>query len=201
MRAQAAVAKITQDPERGALASDGPGPQNVDIPDIGVALTWGFVHAVRPGEGTAISRKEMTLGPIRNQLVRAAAVSALGVTAMAGFIAPASAAQVAASAHMTSVAPAAKPNTDIKASPVRWVPKTLTAPPTKGTCSATNYSFSVTNKTKTAKTIQYKSGTKKKTLGTLKAGKKGGVCATGSKGAKGKFYIKGSTSVLTVTLS
>ena len=142
------------------------------------------------------------MGSIRNQLVRAAAVGALGMTAMAGFIAPASAAQAtAAAAHMTGVAPAAKPNTNIEGSPAKWAPAKLTAAPVKGTCSGTNYSFSVDNKTKKSQVIQYKSGSSKKTLGTLKKGEKAGICATGAKGAKGTFYIKGSKSVLTVTLS
>jgi hypothetical protein len=142
------------------------------------------------------------LGSIRNQLVRAAAVGALGVTAMAGFIGPASASQVAATtAHMTGMAHAAKPSTIIEGSPAKWVPTKLTAAPTKGTCSATNYSFSIDNKTTKSQTVQYKSGTKKKTLGTLKASEKTEVCGSGAKGAKGTFYIKGSKSVLTVTLS
>lgn len=141
------------------------------------------------------------MGSIRNQFVRAAAVGALGVTAMAGFIAPASAAQVAAAAHMTGVAPAAKPNTNLEGSPAKWSPTKLTAAPVKGTCSKTNYSFSVDNKTKKTQTLQYKSGSTKKLLGTIKASEKAGICATGSKGAKGTFYIKGSKSVLTLTLS
>jgi hypothetical protein len=142
------------------------------------------------------------LGSIRSQLVRAAAVSALGVTAMAGFIAPASASQLAvAGARMAGPAVAAKPNTNIEGSPAKWVPAKLTAAPIKGSCTKTNYSFSIDNKTTKAQTVQYKSGTTKKTLGTLKAGQKAGVCATGAKGSKGTFYIKGASSVLTVTLS
>jgi hypothetical protein len=143
------------------------------------------------------------LGSIRNQLVRAAAVGALGVTALAGFIAPASAAQVAAAAaaHMTGTAPAAKPNTNIEGSPAKWVPTKLTAAPVTGSCSKTNYSFTIDNKTTKTQTVQYKSGSTKKTLGKLTKSEKAGVCLTGGKGAKGTFYITGSSSVLTVTLS
>jgi hypothetical protein len=142
------------------------------------------------------------LGSIRHHFVRVAAVSALGVTAMAAFIAPASAAQMTATAaaHMTGAA-ASKPNTDIEGSPAKWDPAKLTAPPTTGKCSKTNYSFTITNKTTKSQTVQYKSGTTKKTLGTLTKGEEAGVCTTGSKGAVGTFYIKGATSVLTVTLS
>lgn len=142
------------------------------------------------------------MGSIRNQLVRAAAVSALGVTAMAAFIAPASASQVAATAtHMTGAAPAAKPNTNIQGSPATWSPAKLTAPPATGTCSATNYSFTITNKTTKTQTIQIKSGSAKKTVGKLAAGKNGPICLTGKKGESGSFYLVGSTSVLSVTLS
>ena len=139
---------------------------------------------------------------IKSHLVRTAAAGAIGVAAMAGFIAPASAAQRApAAVHMSGAAAAAKPNTNIAGTPAKWSPTKLTAAPTKGTCSGTNYSFSITNKTKKSQTVQDKSGSTKKKLGTLKAGQKDGVCATGAKGAKGTFYIKGSKSVLTVTLS
>ncbi|HEX4060268.1 MAG TPA: hypothetical protein VHY58_04520 [Streptosporangiaceae bacterium] len=140
---------------------------------------------------------------IKSHLVRTAAVGALGVAALAGFIAPASAAQAApAAAHMSAaVAAKAKPNTNIQGTPAKWSPTKLTAAPTKGTCSGTNFSFSITNKTKKSQVIQEKVSGKKKSLGTLKASQKAGICLTGAKGAKGMLYIKGSTSVLTITLS
>lgn len=139
----------------------------------------------------------------KNHLVRAAAVAAFGVTAVAGSVAPASAAQVAAP-HMTvtAVAVAAKPNTSIKGSPAKWNPAKLTVKPITGTCSFKNYSFTMTNQTKKSQTILYKTGSKpKKTLGTLKKGEQARLCGKGAKGSKTKFFIKGAKSVLTVTLS
>jgi hypothetical protein len=59
----------------------------------------------------------------------------------------------------------------------------------------------VDNKTTKSQTIQIKPGSRKKKLGTPPKGEKAGVCATGAKGAKGTFYIEGSSSVLTVSLS
>jgi hypothetical protein len=138
---------------------------------------------------------------IKSQLVRAAAAGAIGVAAMAASVAPASAAVHGPAAVHLAGAVAAKPNTDIEGSPAKFAPAKLTAPPTKGTCSKTNYSFSVDNKTKKSQTLQDKSGSTKKTIGTLKAGEKAGICLTGSKGAKGTLYIKGSSSTLAVTLS
>jgi hypothetical protein len=139
---------------------------------------------------------------IRNPLTRAAAAGAIALGAAAGFAAPASASALPAAVHLSAAATAAaKPNTTISGSPAKWSPAKLTAPPVKGTCSKTNYSFTVTNKTKKTQTIQYKSGAAKKTLGTVKAGVKAGVCARGSKGAKSDLYLKGSKSVLAVTLS
>jgi hypothetical protein len=139
---------------------------------------------------------------IKRHFVRTAVVGALGVTALAGFVAPASAVQVAAPHMANAPAVAAKPNTNIEGGPLRWVPNKLTAPPTSGTCSSTNYSFSITNRTAKAHEILYKIGTNpKKVLGTLKAHQKAAICDKRAKGSKTKFYIKGSTSVLTVTLS
>ena len=143
---------------------------------------------------------------IKNQLIRVAAVGAVGVAAMAGFVAPASAGT--ASMHVHAALAGARvavtgPNTVIKGSPAKWNPTKLTGPPVKSgsTCSAKNFTFSITNKKTKAETIQYNTGSGKKLLGTLKAGGKAFVCGSGPKGAKAKFYIKGTTSVLTVTLS
>jgi hypothetical protein len=61
--------------------------------------------------------------------------------------------------------------------------------------------WTITNKTKKTQTIQAKVGSKKQTLGKLKAGQKAGLCVAGKKGAKGDFFIKGSKSKLVVTLS
>jgi hypothetical protein len=143
------------------------------------------------------------VGSLKTQIIRLSTAGALAVVTMAGVVAPASAAQRApAAVHMSSaVAAKAKPNTNIQGSPAKWSPTKLTAPPTKGTCSGTNFSFSITNKTTKSQVIQEKVSGKKKALGTLKASQKAGICLTGAKGAKGNLYIKGSASVLTVTLS
>jgi hypothetical protein len=139
---------------------------------------------------------------IKTHLVRAAAVGALGVTAVAGFVAPASAAQTAAPHMSAALAVASVPNTNIKAGPLRWSPTSLTVKSYKGTtCTSAKVSFTITNKTTKTQAIQEKTSSGKTTIGSLKAGKKAGICVLGAKkGAKGKLYIKGSTSVLTITV-
>lgn len=138
---------------------------------------------------------------IRNSLGRASAIGILSMTAVAGFVAPASASVAPLTARMGVTPAATGPNTTISGSPAKWNPTKLTAPPTVGTCSATNYTFSITNKEKVTETILVKEGTTKKKLGTVAAGTKTAICGSGAKGAKATFYIKGSKSVLTVTLS
>lgn len=143
---------------------------------------------------------------IKTQLIRAAAVGAVGAAAMAGLAAPASAASASAGMHTSLAAvqvAATGPNTKILGGPLRWSPTKLTGPPIKpgSTCSGTNNTFTITNKTSVTRTILVKTSSGKKVLGKVGAGKKAAVCGTGSKGAKAKFFIKGSTSVLTVTLS
>lgn len=173
----------------------------MDIPDTGDAPGWEVPHSGPPAGARGSTTKETELVSIKNHLVRTAAIGALGLATTIGFVAPASASQTA-SAHLAGIAAAAKPNTNIQGSPAKWNPTKLTAAPIKGTCSAKNFSFSITNKTSKTQTIQFKSGTGgKKTLGSLKKGQKGAVCATGSKGAKATFFIKGAKSTLTVTLS
>jgi hypothetical protein len=147
----------------------------------------------------------MEMVSIRTRIGWVMVPSALGVAVMAGFVAPASAAQMPA-VHIGSAVhtAATRPNTNIKGSPATWNPTKLTASPIKKgtTCSGGNYSFSIANKTTKPKTILYKTRTSpKKLLSTLKAGVKLAVCATGPKGAVFKLFIKGATSVLTVTLS
>lgn len=140
---------------------------------------------------------------IRNSLGRVSAVGILTVTAAAGFVAPASASVAPLTAHMAAAAPSVTgPNTTIKGAPPAWHPTSLTGPPASGTCSSTNFTFSITNKEKMAETILVKTGSNPKTkLGVVKAGAKVVVCGSGPKGAKAKFFIKGAKSVLTVTLS
>jgi hypothetical protein len=140
---------------------------------------------------------------IKKHLVRTAAVGALGVTAVAGFVAPASAASVAAP-HLVSagVAVAAAPNSNIQGSPAKWSPTKLSVATHKGTkCTTAKVSFTITNKTKKAQAVQEKSGSGKTTIGTVKPGKKAGICVlNASSGAKGQLYIKGSKSVLIITV-
>jgi hypothetical protein len=130
-------------------------------------------------------------------------MGAVGVASVACFMAPASAATV--SPHATVAAgihaAASKPNSNLSGTKAAWKPTKLTAAPTTGTCSKTNYSFTITNDTTKSQVIQYKSGTGKKTLGTLKAKEKAGVCLTGTKGEEGILYAKSSGAALTVTLS
>lgn len=132
---------------------------------------------------------------IRNQLVRATAVTGLGLAVMAGFVAPASAAPVAAS-HVGAVGTAATasgPNTNIQGSPATWSPNRLTVETATGTCSTTNNSFTITNTTSTSQTISSAAGSE-----TLTPGQVACICAaqTGTY----TVNIDGSSSVLTVTV-
>ena len=140
---------------------------------------------------------------IRNTLGRVSAVGIIALTAAAGFAAPAASASVAPSftAHVASAPAVTGPNTTISGTPAAWHPTKLTGPPATGTCSGTNFTFSITNKKAVAKTILVKVGTTKQKLGVVPAGKKVAVCGSGPKGATAKFFIKGASSVLTVTLS
>jgi len=136
---------------------------------------------------------------------RASAIGVLAAATMAGFVAPALASPAPATSHMTmtissNVAPAAKPNTNIQGKPANWHPDKLTVAPVSK-CSATSYSFSITNKSGKSQTIQEKTSSGKKALGTLPAGKKGDICSSGPKGAKGTLYIKSSGKAFTETLS
>jgi hypothetical protein len=140
---------------------------------------------------------------IKNQIIRVSTAAALAAVAVTGFVAPASAATAGVHATVAGVHVAATgPNTNITGSPAKWDPTTLTAKPvTSKKCSTTNFSFSVSNTTKKTQTVQDKVSGKKQTLFTLKTKTAEAVCVTGPKGASGMLYIKGSKSVLTVTLS
>ncbi len=137
---------------------------------------------------------------IKNQLIRAAAVGAVAAAAIAGVVAPASA---SAGMHVAAVTRVAVkgPNTNITGSPAKWMPTKLTGPPITGKCTATNFTVSMTNKTKKAQSIQVNTGTGKMPFTKIPAGKAVAVCGKGPKGAKAMFFITGSKSVLTVTLS
>jgi hypothetical protein len=128
---------------------------------------------------------------IKSQLV-GAAVGALGVAAMAGFVAPVSAAQ-AATAH-----PAAKgPHTNITGSPAKFVPNKLTVKPVTGKCSATNNSFSGTNKTTKSQTVLGPGGPT-----TLKPGQTKYACVPKSAaGHTFKAKLKSSGAVLTIKVT
>jgi hypothetical protein len=132
--------------------------------------------------------------------------SVVGVLSVAGFIGPVTSASAAAapSAHvgMVGIATLALPNANVKGSPPKWSPTKLRVKPHSFTkCTRAKLAWTITNRTKKAQTIQQKVGSKKETLGKIKAGGKAGLCAQGPKGAKGLFFIKGSKSKLTVTLS
>jgi hypothetical protein len=129
---------------------------------------------------------------IKSQLA-GAAVGALGVAAMAGFVAPISAAQ-AATAH-----PAAKgPHTNITGSPAKFVPNKLTVKPVTGKCSATNNSFSGTNKTAKSQTVLVKGMAST----TLKPGQTKYACVPKSAaGHTFKAKLKSSGAVLTIKVT
>ncbi len=162
------------------------------------------MHNTCPAVGTAgqDEAKGNILLSIRNSLGRVAAIGMLTMTAAAGFAVPASASVAPLTARMAAAPSVTGPNTTIKGTPAAWHPTSLTGPPVSGTCSATNFTFSITNKESVAETILVKVGTNPKTkLGVVKAHTKAAICGSGPKGAKAKFFIKGSKSVLTVTLS
>lgn len=140
----------------------------------------------------------------KSHIIRVSTTAALAAVAVAGFVAPASAATAGVHATVAGAHVAAKgPNTNIQGSPAKFSPTKLTAKPvTSAKCSTTNYSFSVSNLTKKSQAVQEKTSTgTKKTLFTLKPKTGEALCVTGAKGAKGQLFIKGSKSVLTVTLS
>lgn len=138
---------------------------------------------------------------------RASVIGVLAATTVAGFVAPAMAAPVApASTSLAtmslaaSVTPNAKPNTTIEGKPVNWHPNKLTVAPVSK-CNSTTYSFTITNKSGKAQVIQEKTSSGKKTIGTIGKGKKGAICSSGPKGAKGTLYLKADGKAFTETLS
>ena len=104
---------------------------------------------------------------------------------------------------MAGVATAALPNANVKGSPARWSPTKLTVTPRNFTrCTARKIVWTITNKTARTQTIEVKTGTApRKTLGSLSAGQRVGVCAKGPAGSRAIFIIKGSRSRLAVTLA
>jgi hypothetical protein len=142
---------------------------------------------------------------MKNPLARALTVGVLALGTMAGVIAPASAASTAsgsAGAGLARVTVAAKPNVNIKGAPAAWSPAKLTVTPKPfTTCTAAKVVWTITNRTKKPAVISWRVGTgPKMLLGTLPAGQKAGVCSKGPAGTKESFSIKGSKSVLHLTL-
>ena len=142
---------------------------------------------------------------IKNPLARAITVGVLTLGTMAAVIAPASAASTASGtvgAGLAGVAVASKPNVNIKGAPAAWSPTKLTVTPKNfTTCTASKVVWTITNQTKKPAVISWRVGTgPKMALGTLSAGQKGGICSKGPAGTKESFSIKGSTSVLHLTL-
>lgn len=140
---------------------------------------------------------------ITKRLGRTAAVGALALAGIAGSLAPASAAQVsAARTSLTGAALAALPNANIQGLPAVWKPTSLSVTPKPfTTCTSAKVVWTITNKTKKAQTISYKVGAgATKPLGTLAAGHKAGVCSKGAAGTKESLFIKGSKSILHLTL-
>jgi hypothetical protein len=142
---------------------------------------------------------------IKSQLARALTVSVLALGTMAGVIAPASAASTASGsvgAGLARVTVAAKPNVNIKGAPAAWSPTKLTVTPKNfTTCTASKEVWTITNQTKKPAVLSWRVGTgAKMPLGTLSAGQKAGVCSKGPAGTKESYFIKGSKSVLHLTL-
>ena len=79
-------------------------------------------------------------------------------------------------------------------------PTKLTGPPITRKCTAKNFTFSMTNKTKKTQSILVNTGTEDALHDD--PGRQGRRSLRhGPEGRQGKFYITGSKSVLTVTLS
>jgi len=140
---------------------------------------------------------------IKKRLAGAALTGAFAVAGVAGFMAPASASVASARTSLTGVGAAVLPNVNITGSPALWKPASLTVTPKPyTTCTASKEVWTITNKTTKSQVISYKIGSgSKATLGTLAAGAKGGICSKGPAGTKESFFIKGSTSVLHLTLN
>jgi hypothetical protein len=149
-----------------------------------------------------LTTKETELVSIKNPLARAATVGVLAVTAMAGVIVPASAASSGVGAGLAGATAAAKPNVNIQGSPAKWSPTKLTVTPKNFTkCTPAKVVWTISNKTKKPAVISWRVGSgPKMPLGTLPAGEKAGVCSKGPAGTKESFSIKGSKSILQLTL-
>jgi hypothetical protein len=140
---------------------------------------------------------------IKTQLIRAAAVGTVGVAAMAGFVAPASAGTAVSVGHGAVATAAAKPNSNIVGSgkTVNYSPKSLKVKwsgPTKKKCVAKIFSFTIINTAKTTETVTF-SG---KALAKIPSKKGIGVCLFGSGSASGAFGLAANKKAkLTINVS
>ena len=139
----------------------------------------------------------------KKRLAIASTTAAFGLTALVGFMSPATAAPTrSAASAITGVGAANLPNVNIKGVPAKWNPTSISVSPKNyTTCTKAKVVWTITNHTKKGQTISYSVGSSKKTvLGTLAAGKKAGLCSKGPAGTAETFYIKGSSSTLALTL-
>lgn len=83
------------------------------------------------------------------------AIAGSGIAATAGTAHASAAIRLSSAAGVVA---ASQPTTNIegKGHNLKWVPKSVKALPVSGTCSSTNYSFLVLNKTKATQQIVYK---------------------------------------------
>lgn len=139
------------------------------------------------------------------RIARVAAVSVMAITATAGLMAPASAAQAPAirAGHTAAGAIAAKPNSKIvgAGTTVHYKPTSLNVKwsgSTSKPCTTKLISFTITNTAKTAETVTM-GGT---AFAKIPAGKVLGVCAFGTGTATGVFSLKANKKAkLTVHVS
>jgi hypothetical protein len=88
------------------------------------------------------------------RMVVIAAVATTGMVASVGSVHASAAVRTVSAARVVAVTP---PTTNIegRGSALRWVPRSLTAVHVSGTCSPTNYSFLILNKTRASQQIIY----------------------------------------------
>jgi hypothetical protein len=139
------------------------------------------------------------------RIAQVSAVSVITITAVAGLIAPASAAQAPPmrAGYAVARSTTAKPNSNIVGAGklVKYSPTSLSAKwsgAKKATCTVAKESFTISNTAKTAETVTL-SG---KTFAKVPAGKGLGVCAFGSGTATGVFGLAANKKAkLTVHIS
>jgi hypothetical protein len=124
-------------------------------------------------------------------------IALLSLAGLIGFMSPASASTVgSARSGIAGVATTTTlPNVNIQHSPATWNPTKVTVQPKNySTCTTAEVVWTITNKTTKAQTISYSVGSsKRKLLGTFRAGTRAGICSKGPAGTKETFFMKGST--------